>query len=247
MTHDNDKTSKTTINENEETLDNEDDAQTHVKNIKIENKDEMQNNDTVTNDAAVDEQESDVGIAKLKQRIAELEQKVKELEEENSTLKDQYLRKQADFENFRKRMHREKEEATKYANANLLLDMVSIIDDFERAIKAGEGTQDIESFRKGIELIEKQLVGMLERKWGLRRFDSEGEPFDPEKHEAIATEEKDTDVSEVTEDYQKGYFLHDRVLRHAKVRVSLPSTSQTDKTGENSNTDEKDNTDKGEE
>jgi molecular chaperone GrpE len=201
----------------------------------------------VTEDSAVNQPEPETDILKIKQHIEELEQKVKELEEENSTLKDQYLRKQADFENFRKRMHREKEDATKFANANLLLDLVSIIDDFERAIKAGEDTQDIESFRKGIELIEKQLVGMLERKWGLRRFDSEGEPFDPEKHEAIATEEKDTDVSEVTEDYQKGYFLHDRVLRHAKVKVSLPSTVQAASTDEKENTDEQDNTDKGEE
>jgi len=154
--------------------------------------------------------------------------RIKELEEENSSLKDQYLRKQADFENFRKRMQREKQDAIQFANSNLLLDLVTIIDDFERAIKAGEDSEDLESFRQGIELIEKQLTGMLERKWGLKRFDSEGEEFDPERHEAIMTEETEDDTSKVLEDYLKGYYLHDRVLRHAKVKVSMPKKEESE-------------------
>ncbi len=153
----------------------------------------------------------------------ELEAKIAELESENSDLKDQYLRKQADFENFRKRMFREKEDSIKYANSNLLEDLITIIDDFERAIKASSSAQDVESFKTGIEMIEKQFVGMLERKYGLKRFNSTGEEFDPEKHEAIGTEEsEDHDASMVVEEYQKGYMLHDRVLRHAKVKVSVP-------------------------
>jgi molecular chaperone GrpE len=153
----------------------------------------------------------------------ELIRRINELEEENSSLKDQYLRKQADFENFRKRMLRDKEDAIKYANTSLLSDIITIIDDFERAIKAGSDAQDVESFKTGIELIEKQFVGMLERKYGLKRFDSEGEEFDPEKHEAITTEPSGEHEEQVVlEDYQKGYMLHDRVLRHAKVKVSIP-------------------------
>ena len=174
-------------------------------------------------EAAVEE--TNGGASAVQAEIEELRQKGKELEEENSQLKDQYLRKQADFENFRKRMFREKEEAIKYANSNLLSDLITIIDDFERAIKAGAEATDVESFRAGIEMIEKQFTGMLERKYGLKRFDSEGEEFDPEKHEAINTEEsKEHKTSIVLEDYQKGYLLHDRVLRHAKVKVSVPVT-----------------------
>ena len=158
--------------------------------------------------------------------IEELVLRINELEEENSSLKDQYLRKQADFENFRKRMLRDKEDAIKYANTSLLSDIITCIDDFERAIKAGADAQDVESFRTGIELIEKQFVGMLERKYGLTRFDSEGEEFDPEKHEAITTEpSSEYEDQVVLEDYQKGYMLHDRVLRHAKVKVSVPADS----------------------
>ena len=151
------------------------------------------------------------------------ELKVEEFQQELSDLKDQYLRKQADFENFRKRMFREKEEAIKFANSNLILDLIPIIDDFERAIRSGEDSQNFSSFHQGIELIEKQFIGMLDRKWGLKRFDSGGEDFDPERHEALLMEESDEVVKpKVVEDFQKGYMLHDRVLRHAKVKVHMP-------------------------
>jgi molecular chaperone GrpE len=167
--------------------------------------------------------------------IAELENRVKELESENSELKSQYLRKQADFENFRKRVQREKKEAIQYANSDLLLDLVSIIDDFERAIKSSEESRDFESFHDGIKLIEKQFVGMLERKYGLQRMESEGNEFDPQMHEAINMEERsDYDVQMVMEDYQRGYMLHDRVLRHAKVKVAVPARESSDSGGGNS-------------
>ncbi|TVQ39373.1 MAG: nucleotide exchange factor GrpE [Spirochaetaceae bacterium] len=153
----------------------------------------------------------------FKARIAELEQQADELQ-------DQYLRKQADYENFRKRMLREKEDAIAFANKQLMLDLVTVIDDFERAIQSAEESRDFDSFHDGIVLIEKQLVGMLERKWALKRFDSAGEPFDPQRHEALLTEEvPEHDQSIVLEDFQKGYLLHDRVLRSAKVKVSLPA------------------------
>ncbi|MFP4180815.1 MAG: nucleotide exchange factor GrpE, partial [Spirochaetaceae bacterium] len=151
-------------------------------------------------------------------------ERIQELESENSELKTQYLRKQADFENFRKRMQREKKEAIDYANSNLLLDLVSIIDDFERAIKSSEESRDFESFHSGIKLIEKQFVGMLERKYGLTRMESEGKEFDPQEHEAINMEESSNyDVQTVVEEYQRGYKLNERVLRHPKVKVAVPA------------------------
>ncbi len=152
----------------------------------------------------------------LKERIRQLEQTVKESE-------DQLLRKAAEFENSRKRLSREKEESIKYANAALLGDVVPIIDDFERAIQSAAESKDFDAFHTGVSMIEKQMVSMLERNWGLKRFSANGEPFDPEKHEAIAVEETDEHDSEIVlEDYQKGYLLHDRVLRPAKVKVARP-------------------------
>ncbi|TVR02029.1 MAG: nucleotide exchange factor GrpE [Spirochaetaceae bacterium] len=168
--------------------------------------------------AAEDGASSNAAVVALTERIAELEA-------ENSELKDQYLRKQAEFENFRKRMNRDKEDGIAFANKQLLLDLVAIIDDFERAILSAEESRDFDSFHNGVALIEKQFTGMLERKWGLKRFDSVGEPFDPQRHEALTTEEvADHDESTVLEDYQKGYLLHDKVLRSAKVKVSVSGT-----------------------
>jgi molecular chaperone GrpE len=152
--------------------------------------------------------EDDV-VAALRSRVAELE--------------DQYLRKAADFENFRKRMNREKAEAIDFANQSLLLDIIPIIDDFERAIKSAETSNDFASFHEGISMIEKRLVSQLDNKWGLKRLDSEGQPFDPNFHEAISVE-RSVDAAEpiVQEDYFKGYTLKDRVIRAAKVKVLMP-------------------------
>ena len=144
-------------------------------------------------------------------------------------LTEQLLRKTADFDNYRKRMLREKEEFAAYANRELLLDIVPIIDDFERAIKSAEESRDFDAFFNGVAMIEKQFTSMLARKWKLVRFDSVGAEFDPQRHEAMLTEESsEHDATVVLEDYQKGYLLHDKVLRPSKVKVSIPVTPATD-------------------
>jgi molecular chaperone GrpE len=158
---------------------------------------------------------------------ADLLQRIQKLEEEVGSLNDQLLRKAAEFENFRKRILREKEESIKYANAALLSDVLPIIDDFERAIQSAADSKDFDAFHTGVSMIEKQMVSILERNWGLKRFSANGEPFDPERHEAIAVEETEEHEAEIVlEDYQKGYLLHDRVLRPAKVKVARPVTPE---------------------
>lgn len=138
-------------------------------------------------------------------------------------LQDELLRKQADFENFRKRINRDKEEAIKFANKGLLLDLTAVLDDFERASSAAAQSEDFATLHSGIELIEKQLLNTLQRKWGLTRFESAGQPFDPERHEALASAPSaDHTETTVIEDYQKGYTLHGRVIRAARVRVVTP-------------------------
>jgi len=152
-----------------------------------------------------------------------LSERISELEEENRDLKEQLLRKQAEFENFRKRLLRDKEDSIRYGNSNLLLDLVTVMDDFERAIKSSEESKDFDSFHSGVEMIEKQMASLLERKYGLKRFESVGEVFDPEKHEAITMEDSVKHKKMVVmEDFQKGYLLHERVLRHSKVKVANP-------------------------
>jgi molecular chaperone GrpE len=151
------------------------------------------------------------------------EERIAELEAQLIDTNDQFLRKAADFDNFRKRMNQQKQEAIDFANQSLLLDLIPIIDDFERAIKSAETSKDFTSLHEGISMIEKRLSSQLENKWGLKRFDSAGKPFDPNRHEAIMME-KSADVEEpiVQEDFVKGYTLKDRVVRSAQVKVLMP-------------------------
>jgi molecular chaperone GrpE len=162
--------------------------------------------------------------------------KIAELEAKLAETNDLYLRKAADFENFRKRITQEKQGAIDFANQALLLDLIPIIDDLERALKAAEtslgregpAAGDFKSLYEGIGMIEKRLVSQLENRWGLKRFDSGGEPFDPNRHEAIMME-KSAEISEpvVKEDFMKGYTLKERVIRPARVKVIMPESGGT--------------------
>ena len=144
------------------------------------------------------------------------------LEAEVAELKDQLLRRQADFENFRKRQHLKRDEEILNARKAILLDVADVIDDLERALQTGPDA-DAATLRDGVSSIEKKLTGVLERKWGFRRFSSKGEPFDPERHQAIATEDSGAhEAATVVEDYQSGYLLHDHVVRTARVKVAQP-------------------------
>jgi len=151
------------------------------------------------------------------------EQRIAGLEAQLAETRDQLLRKAAEFENFRKRMNQEKQSSIEYANQSLLMDIIPIIDDFERAIQSGESSTDYAGLLEGLKMIEKRLSGQLEAKWGLKRFNSAGELFDPNLHEALMME-KSPDVKEATvqEDFSRGYMLKDRVIRAAKVKVLMP-------------------------
>jgi len=187
-------------------------------------------------------QEAGQGAASAENRVEEAtaekltpEAQIAELETRLAETRDQLLRKAADFENFRKRMNQEKQSSIDFANQSLLLDIIPVIDDIERAIQAGEnGLQannaspavpiaDFSAFLEGIKMIEKRLASQLESKWGLKRFISAGEVFNPNLHEALMME-KSHAVTEATvqEDLVKGYMLKDRVIRAAKVKVIMP-------------------------
>ncbi|MEI8093507.1 MAG: nucleotide exchange factor GrpE [Spirochaetales bacterium] len=155
-----------------------------------------------------------------RKQASDLETLVAEQKALVADLQDQLLRKAADFDNYRKRMLKEKEEARLFANTGLLEDLVDVLDNFERAIRSSEAARDYDGFHSGIVMIEDQFASMLERKYNLKKMDSAGKPFAPELHEAIAMEPaaEGQDIV-VVEEYQKGYQLHDRVLRTAKVKV----------------------------
>jgi molecular chaperone GrpE len=158
---------------------------------------------------------------------AALATRVAELEKMNAELQDQYLRKAADFDNYRKRMIKEKQDAVDFANSNLLVDLVDVLDNFDRAITAIGETEPgtpAASFKDGITMIRTQMGTMLESKYGLTYYPAKGTMFDPNLHEAIGSS-ANPDVKEATvaEEFVKGYKLKDRIIRHAKVMVHTPA------------------------
>jgi len=163
-------------------------------------------------------------------QVPDSEARIAELQKLNSDLQDQYLRKAADFDNYRKRMIREKQEAIDYANTNLLLDLLETLDNFDRAIDAAgshEPGTPVASFADGVGMIRTQLAGKLESKYGLSYYPSVGTAFDPNIHEAIGTvQSPEATEPVVQEEYVKGYKLKDKVVRLAKVIVKMPAPAE---------------------
>ena len=150
------------------------------------------------------------------------EQRIAALEKENADLKDQLLRRAADFENYRKRMLQEKQDAYDYGNTNLLKDLLDSLDNFDRTIEAAATATDVKSIADGVSMVSKNLVSMLENKYNLTGYGAVGDEFDPDIHEAIGMQEGDVEKEQLAAVYLKGYKLKDRVIRHAKVMVVKP-------------------------
>ncbi len=151
------------------------------------------------------------------------EERCLELEKENAELKDQLLRRAADFDNYRKRMMQEKQDAFDYGNANLLKDLLDSLDNFDRTLDAAKDAKDAKSIADGIRMINKSLVSMLENKYNLVAFGKEGDDFDPDLHEAIGMQQGDVKKEQLAAVYLKGYKLKEKVIRHAKVMVVKPA------------------------
>lgn len=183
------------------------------------------NNNQQNNKAKEKENLSQEGLKQSESQIIMSAQELEELKKkccEAEIYLDKFLRLQAEFENVKKRLVREKEEFIKFAEASLILELIPIIEDFERALDATSKNKkdDIESLKKGIEIVVSHLKNLLTKR-GLKTMESVGKPFDPDLHEALLQEENDEHPENtVLEEYQKGYFLEDRVLRHAKVKTS---------------------------
>ena len=152
-----------------------------------------------------------------------LKAKVEELEKANAELKDQMLRRQAELENYRKRLIRDKEEAIQFSNENLIKDLLGFLDNMDRALAVAKSTGDVNGLIEGFEMTQNQLLSTLDKNWGLKAIDAVGKEFDPSLHEAcMMTVDENLDKETVLEEFQKGYTLHDRVIRPAKVKIGKP-------------------------
>jgi molecular chaperone GrpE len=140
--------------------------------------------------------------------------------------RDRYLRGAAEFDNARKRAAREREEYTRYANESLLRELLPVLDNFERALQSARIEPTAAAVTAGVELIQRELLRVLE-KFGVTSFTSVGQPFDPERHEAIArVPAQGQPEGTVVDETARGYLLNGRVLRPAMVTVaSSPDSS----------------------
>ncbi len=154
--------------------------------------------------------------------IVELKQKLEEKEKEIKEHHDRLLRLAADFENYKKRAARDKEDWTKFANEDVLRAILPFIDNLERAVNHAQKIVDTGVLIEGVRLTLQQILQSL-NKFGLSSFQSVGKPFDPTVHEAMLVVETDQhEPNQVVEEFQKGYLLNDRLLRPATVSVSKP-------------------------
>ena len=142
------------------------------------------------------------------------------VEDQLKAANDKYLRLYSEFDNYRRRTQREKIDLIKNAGADVIKDLLTILDDFDRAALANKDSEDHEALKEGFALIQQKLIGQMERK-GLKAMDSIGKPFDVDHHEAITEIPAPSDdlKGKVVDAVEKGYFLNDRVLRYAKVVV----------------------------
>ena len=163
--------------------------------------------------------------------IQAAEDKLSEMQKDLATLKDRHLRKLAEFENLRKRSEREKSEYYRQALASFLGDFLDIADNFQRALDHARPEELSNDFGQGVELIHKQFAELWKR-YGLKEVDTTGS-FDPNVHEAVATEESDAVAPQtILQVLQKGYMLQDRLVRPALVKVAVRESEAPAQKGE---------------
>jgi len=154
--------------------------------------------------------------------LAQLRQALEEARQRLDEKTDRYLRTVAEFDNFKKRTQREREEYIRFANESLLRELLPVLDNFDRALEAARAAAETESVVAGVELIQRELLKALE-KFGVTPYSALGQPFDPERHEAVLRVVRPgaPDMT-VVEETQRGYLLNGRVLRPAMVVVAVP-------------------------
>ena len=181
---------------------------------------------------SVDEAESESEAAPSAEKFARMKEELDSAKTKNAEFEersDRMLRTIADYENSKKRAEREKAEFFKYAVEGVIKDLILVVDSIERGIESAKESRDFDSLNEGIQLIHKQL-GELLKKRDVTVIKAQGEPFDPNLHEAVMhIESEDVEENAVIEEFQRGYLLHDRVIRPSMVSVSKgkPQTENT--------------------
>jgi len=178
-----------------------------------ENKLNKLKKDLVKKESLIEEKD-----AELEQKKREIQDKIQEIEEKDQKIEDYYShlqRLQADFENYKKRTEKEMNELSSHANEKLIIKIIEIYEDLERSLN----TESNEEVKKGVEIMYKKLKNLLEKE-GLSEIPTEGQKFDPFKHEAVMTEKHDDyDNGVIIEELSKGYTLKSKIIKFSKVKV----------------------------
>lgn len=158
-------------------------------------------------------------VGKMDEGGSDEDMSITRLEEELEELRDRSVRTLADFENYRRRAERERDDLRRYASFDAMADFLPVVDNLERALSAGGSSDDL---KVGVEMILKQMRDLL-RQRGVEAVEAMGQPFDPSVHEAVARDEDpEVEVPTVIQVMQRGYRMHDRLLRPALVKVAMP-------------------------
>ncbi|MBI4354590.1 MAG: nucleotide exchange factor GrpE [Candidatus Omnitrophica bacterium] len=162
---------------------------------------------------------------------AEAPNEIERLKQEAKDANDQYLRAVAEFENTKKRLHRERDEFSRYAAEAVLRELLPIIESLDQALVAVDQQSDPQAVIKGVHLIYRQLLGLLEKE-GVKRIATVGERFDPHLHEAIAQVDAQDGQADgtIVEEVRIGYTMHGKVIRPAMVRVAKATSPQKKET-----------------
>jgi molecular chaperone GrpE len=196
---------------------------TDKANLEKDLKADIQGNPETASEIGVDEQKEEQALGSGEEpgiKEAEFEAQITELKANLAGMNDRYLRLSAEFDNFRKRTLKEKMELTKTASESVLTNIISVIDDFDRAIQAISLTSDIDATKEGISLIYNKFKEFTKQN-GVNEIDAVGKDFNTDVHEAITkipapSEEMKGKIVDVI---QKGYYLNDKVIRFAKVVI----------------------------
>ncbi len=193
----------------------------HVQKGK-EAADEVKNKEPHPENKRKDNSPIDLEII-VKDHVNEIELLKEEIESRGKTISDylnQIKRTQADFENYRKRIEKEREDVAIEGKGKLLCEMIAVADDLDRSIAASKKNHDAQSLSKGVDMVHKKLMSILAKE-GIEKIECSGKQFDPRLHEAVAVREsKDIKDNTVIEELEKGYVFRNKVLRPAKVRVA---------------------------
>ncbi|MCD4789691.1 MAG: nucleotide exchange factor GrpE [Bacteroidales bacterium] len=178
--------------------------------------------DTVDNKMQQEDIENanDTGEEKEAKPVKKKSAKKIELQEKIDELNDKYLRLYSEFDNYRKRTIKEKIDLSKTASAEVISDLLPVMDDFERAIKSTKDSDDCDAFKEGINLIFNKFKGVLEKK-GLKPIEAIGKEFDTDFHEGIAYIPAPSEdlIGKIVDETEKGYMLNDKVIRFSKVVI----------------------------